>query len=354
VSVSSESFAVASRRSSAHPPAGPAPAVAAPAIAARDRPPRSFAFALIDAFSMMSVCSAIEPLRAANRLLGREVYRWTLLSADGRPVRASNGMLVGVDGPLAAPTEAELVFVCAGLHANARPQQAFAVALRRTLRRGGAIGAISAGAFVLARAGLLDGHRCTIHWEYRPAFVERHPQIACTHALFEIDRQRYTCAGGVASMDLMLSLIARDQGPGLAQAVANQFQLERIRSTRDAQRSGAVGYLDDAPPALRQAVATMLAEIEDPLPIPEVAQRVGLTPRQVERLFAHHIGQSPVRYYLGLRLDRARELLLHTDLPVLDVAVATGFTTASHFAQCYRARYGITPTVARQRAAVGA
>lgn len=317
----------------------------------RDRPPRAFAFALVDAFSMMSVCSAIEPLRAANRLLGREVYRWTLLSADGRAVRASNGIEVGVDGPLAAPNDADLVFVCAGLHTDARPQQAFAVALRRALRQGGAIGAISAGAFVLARAGLLDGHRCTIHWEYRPAFVERHPQIDCTHALFEIDRRRYTCAGGVASMDLMLSLIARDQGPGLSHAVANQFQLERIRTARDPQRSGAAGYLEDAPPALRQAVATMRAEIEDPLPIPKVAQRVGLTARQVERLFARHIGHAPVRYYLGLRLERARELLLHTDLPVVDVAVATGFATGSHFSHCYRARYGVTPTEARQQAA---
>lgn len=318
-----------------------------------DRPPRSFAFALVDAFSMMSVCSAIEPLRAANRLLGREVYRWTLLSADGMPVRASNGIQVGVDAPLTTRTDAELVFVCAGLHANARPQQAYAITLRRTLRQSGAIGAISAGAFVLARAGLLDGHRCTIHWEYRPAFVERYPHIECTHALFEIDRQRYTCAGGVASMDLMLSLIARDQGPGLSHAVANQFQLERIRSPRDPQRSGAVSYLEEAPPALRQAVAIMLAEVEDPLPIPEVARRVGLTARQIERLFARHIGQSPLRYYLGLRLERARELLLHSELPVLDVAVATGFATSSHFSQCYRARYGVAPTVARQRAVGG-
>jgi len=314
-------------------------------------PPRAFGFALIDAFSMMSVCSAIEPLRAANRLLGRDVYRWSLLSADGAPVRASNGMQLGVDGSLASPAGFDLLFVCAGLNVDARPQRVFAGALRRTLRRGGAIGAISAGAFVLARAGLLDGHRCTIHWEYRPAFVERWPEIDCTHALFEIDRQRYTCAGGVASMDLMLSLMARDQGPGLSHAVANQFQVERIRSARDPQRSGAVGYLEEAPAALRNAVATMLADIEDPLPIPEVARRVGLTARQIERLFARHVGQSPLRYYLGLRLERARELLLHTDLAMLDVAVAAGFATGSHFSQCYRARYGMTPSEARSRGA---
>lgn len=300
---------------------------------------------------MMSVCSAIEPLRAANRLLGRETYRWTLLSADGAPVRASNGIEVGVDGAIGGPLQADLVLVCAGLRANPEPQRAFTSALRRALARGAAIGAISTGAFVLARAGLLDGFRCTVHWEYRPAFLETYPDIDCTDALFEIDRNRVSCAGGVASMDLVLTLIAQDRGSDLSEAVANQFQLERIRSPRDAQRSGAIGALHGAPSALRRAVALMLAAAEDPLPIPEIARQVGLTPRQLERLFARDLATSPVRYYLGLRLERARELLLHTTMPVLDVAIATGFATGSHFSQCYRRRFAVTPSQARDDAA---
>lgn len=300
---------------------------------------------------MMSVCSAIEPLRAANRLLGRETYRWTLLSADGAPVRASNGIEVGVDGAIGGPLQADLVLVCAGLRANPEPQRAFTSALRRALARGAAIGAISTGAFVLARAGLLDGFRCTVHWEYRPAFLETYPDIDCTNALFEIDRNRVSCAGGVASMDLVLTLIAQDRGSDLSEAVANQFQLERIRSPRDAQRSGAIGALHGAPSALRRAVALMLAAAEDPLPIPEIARQVGLTPRQLERLFARDLATSPVRYYLGLRLERARELLLHTTMPVLDVAIATGFATGSHFSQCYRRRFAVTPSQARDDAA---
>lgn len=300
---------------------------------------------------MMSVCSAIEPLRAANRLLGRETYRWTLLSADGAPVRASNGIEVGVDGAIGGPLQADLVLVCAGLRANPEPQRAFTSALRRALARGAAIGAISTGAFVLARAGLLDGFRCTVHWEYRPAFLETYPDIDCTDALFEIDRNRVSCAGGVASMDLVLTLIAQDRGSDLSEAVANQFQLERIRSPRDAQRSGAIGALHGAPSALRRAVALMLAAAEDPLPIPEIARQAGLTPRQLERLFARDLATSPVRYYLGLRLERARELLLHTTMPVLDVAIATGFATGSHFSQCYRRRFAVTPSQARDDAA---
>lgn len=300
---------------------------------------------------MMSVCSAIEPLRAANRLLGRALYRWSLLSPTGAPVRASNGIEVGVDGPLGAGGEAELVLVCAGLETSPRSQQAFTAALRRVLRRGGAIGAVSGGAFVLARAGLLDGYRCTVHWEYRPAFIEKYPTIECTNALFEVDRDRYSCAGGIASMDLVLSLIARDCGPELSDAVANQFQLERIRTPRDRQRSGSIGYLGGVPPALRQAIALMLAAIEKPLPIEEIARRVALTPRQLERLFARDLGITPVRYYLGLRLDRARELLIHTASPVLDIALATGFLSASYFAQCFRARFATAPSAARRDAA---
>lgn len=337
----------------------PSPAAGIPAasVATAARPPAiaprtpCFAFVLIDAFSMMSVCSAVEPLRAANRLVGRDVYRWTFLSADGTPVCASNGMEVGVDGAIGDRREADLVLVCAGLCTEAEPQRAYAAALRRALGQGAAIGAISTGAFVLARAGLLDGYRCTIHWEYRPAFAEAHPGIDCTDALFEIDRNRYTCAGGVAAMDLMLTLIGRDHGPGLADAVANQFQLERIRTPRDAQRPGTIGYLDGAPPALRRAVALMQARMEEPLPIPELAHRAGLTPRHLERLFARNLGASPVRYYLGLRLERARELLIHSPLPVLDVAIATGFPTSSYFAERFRARFGMTPSAAREAAA---
>lgn len=310
--------------------------------------PRRFAFALIDDFSMMSITSAIEPLRSANRLLGKQVYSWRLLSADASPVRASNGIVLNVDGALNRPLDVDVLFVCAGLQVDPKPQHRFTGALRNMLGRGAAIGAISAGAFVLARAGLLDGYRCTVHWEYRPAFVERYPDIQCTNALFEIDRNRYTCSGGVASIDLMLFLIAMDQGVELTDAVANQFHLERIRSQKDPQRSGAVSHLGNAPVALRRAVEIMLGSIENPVPIPAIAEGIGLTPRQLERLCSRYLGKTPVRYYLGLRTERARELLIHTSMPILEVALATGFPSSSYFSQAYRSHFGKTPSEARQ------
>jgi AraC family transcriptional regulator, glycine betaine-responsive activator len=312
--------------------------------------PRRFSFALVDAFSLMSISSAIEPLRAANRLLGRQLYSWQLLSADATPVRASNGIEVNVNGAITQQIDADVLFVCAGLRVDPKPQQRFTLALRNALGRGAAVGAISTGTFVLARADVLDGYRCTVHWEYRPAFMEKYPDIECSDALIEIDRDRYTCSGGVASLDLMLHLIGLDQGAALSNGVANQFQVERIRSHQDTQRSGAVGNLGRAPPTLRRAVSIMLGAIEHPLAIPVIAAKAGLTSRQIERQFERHLGATPVQYYLRLRVERARELLIHTSLPILEVAIASGFPSSSYFSQCYRSHFGVTPSQARQEA----
>lgn len=299
---------------------------------------------------MMSLASAIEPLRAANRLLGKSLYSWQLLSADAAPVRASNGIEVNVNGSIAQPVDTDILFVCAGLRIDPKPQQRFTMALRNILGRGAAVGAISTGTFLLARAGILEGYRCTVHWEYRQAFMEKYPEIDCTDALVEIDRDRYTCSGGVAALDLMLHLIGRDQGAELSDGVANQFQVDRIRSHQDVQRSGAVGNLGGAPPALRRAVGIMLGAIERPVTIPAIAARVGLTSRQLERQFERHLGATPVRYYLRLRVERARGLLIHTAMPVLEIAIACGFPSSSYFSQCYRAHFGVTPSQARRSA----
>lgn len=299
---------------------------------------------------MMSLSSAIEPLRAANRLLGRKLYSWQLLSTDAASVRASNGIEVNVNGAISQQVDTDILFVCAGLRTDPRPQQRFTLALRNVLGRGAAVGAISTGTFVLARAGILNGYRCTVHWEYRPAFMEKYPEINCTDALVEIDRDRYTCSGGVAALDLMLHLIGRDQGAELSDGVANQFQVDRIRSHHDVQRSGAVGNLGGAPPALRRAVGIMLGAIERPVTIPAIAARVGLTSRQLERQFERHLGATPVRYYLRLRVERARGLLIHTAMPVLEIAIASGFPSSSYFSQCYRAHFGVTPSEARRGA----
>lgn len=304
---------------------------------------RSFAFVLLDTFAMMGVASAIEPLRAANRLAGRDIYRWSLLSPDGAPVRPSNGMTIAVDGPAARAADCDLVLVCAGIELEPASQTRITVALRQALRRGAAIGGISAGSFVLARAGLLDGYRCTIHWENLDSFAEAFPDIEVSTDLFEIDRNRFTCCGGTAALDLMLHLIGRRHGAALATSVSEQCILERIRDEHDAQRMPVSARLRVNHPKLVAAIGLMESNLEQPLAQDDLARRIGLSRRQLERLFRRYLRKAPARHYLELRLQRARLLLLQSTLSIIDVALACGFVSASHFSKCYRQAYGRSP-----------
>jgi AraC family transcriptional regulator, glycine betaine-responsive activator len=311
-----------------------------------------FAFVLIPRFSMMAFTSAIEPLRIANRLSGRELYRWQVVSVGGGPVPASNGVLLITDQTLAdvvirpgrrAPT----VVVCSGLGAeHVRDPQLFAW-LRRADRTGAAIGAVCTGAYLLARAGLLDGHRCTIHWENLPGFREDFPEIPVQADLFEVDRNRLTCSGGTAAIDMMLHLIAVEHGRELATKVSEQCIVDRIRSSFDHQRMPYRVRHGIHHPKLISAIELMEANVEEPIDQDTLAGYVGLSRRQLERLFGKHLRRTPAQYYLELRLERARHLLYQTTMPIMDVAFACGFVSASHFSTCYRQMYGKTPRAER-------
>ena len=201
----------------------------------------------------------------------------------------------------------------------------------------------------MARAGLLNGYRCTIHWENRSAFKEDFPELACTNKIYEIDRERLTCSGGTAAMDLMLHLIADRHGRALARSVANQFHHERIRDENDDQRGGELQLRSWLPARMRQAIELMERQIEDPVTLPDIARRVGLSARQLERLFLNHAAMTPLRYYLQLRVERAHELLLYSDRPIVEIAVSAGFTSASHFSTWYKRIHGTTPSTMRGR-----
>ena len=315
----------------------------------RDREPFTIVFLLVENLSMMSLASAIEPLRSLNRLVGREAFLWRLASLEGGVVAASNGIPLPSEPLVAALDGAHILFVCGGLRIQAADERRILAALRRAARAGIAIGSLSTGTYLLARAGLLDGYRCTIHWENRPAFEEEFSDLVCTGKLYEIDRDRLTCSGGTAALDLMLHLIAERHGDELARRVANQFHHERIRDHREEQRGGGLEHLASMPPAVRAAVSLMQRHIEDPLSIAALARRVGLSARQVERLFLRYLKLTPARYYLGLRIDRARELLLYSDRPVVEVAVASGFTSTSHFSHWFSSFQGVRPSELRGR-----
>jgi transcriptional regulator GlxA family with amidase domain len=308
------------------------------------RRPTTVCFLLIANFSMLSVTAAIEPLRVANRLSGRTHYRWRFISHDGAPVTASNDISVEVDASLADPPPADYLFVCAGLDTDPPYRARLNTALNTYRRQGTRLGSISAGTFILARAGLLENVACTVHWEFRPAFEQEFPFIDCSSRLYVIDKNTYTVSGGLAGLDLMLHLIAQDHGPALSRAIANQFQMERIRTGTSVQRPGALALLDGMPEPLQKAVGTMFLKIEDPISVRALAQRAGVSVRNLERLFHKHLGDSPARFYLKLRLEKARDLLLHSNLSVLEIAILTGFTSSSYFASCYIRHYGERPS----------
>lgn len=312
--------------------------------------PLSFLFLMIDDMSMMSLASAIEPLRAANRLLGREAFRWSLCSIDGAPVLASSDIPFPAKPYLTALDETHALFVCGGIRVSPMREKPYIAALRRAAYKGIPIGALSTASYLLARAGLLDGYRATIHWENRIAFEEDFPNVTATGTLFEIDRKRLTCSGGTAAMDLMLHIIAERHGRDLARAVANQFHHERIRDATENQQGGRLQQIAALPLPTQKVVRMMQTNLETPIHVEDMAELAGVSARQLERQFRQHLGMTPTRYYISLRIERARELLLYTEQPIFEVAIASGFSSASHFSRWFREFYSIRPTKLRERA----
>jgi transcriptional regulator GlxA family with amidase domain len=318
------------------------PAAAIKHAPSSERPER-FVFLLLDDFTMIAFAGAIEPLRIANRMAGRTLYEWRVVSEGGGPVEASNGVTVQAEGGLAEVAGDAVIVVVGGINVKAAITRPVLTWLRREARRGLAMGAVCTGAQVLAEAGLLDGRRCTIHWENRDGFEEDFPEIELTQNIYVVDRDRYTAAGGAASTDLMLNLIARRHGAELANLVADQMIHTSIRSERDAQRLSIPTRIGVRHPKLASVIKRMEAHIEEPVSPTLLAEQAGMSTRQLERLFRRYLERSPKRYYMELRLGKARNLLLQTDMSVIEVALACGFASPSHFSKCYRALYRTTP-----------
>jgi AraC family transcriptional regulator, glycine betaine-responsive activator len=305
--------------------------------------PQTVALVLIPEFTMMPVTSVIEPLRIANRLSEKTLYKWTLHSLDGQPVSASSQISTMANGDLETIHPDATIVVCAGLNVQRHTDKRMLSWLRKTARRGAVIGAVCTGAHILAEAGLLDGYRCTIHWENLPGFSEAFPEINGTGGLFEIDGDRFTSAGGTTAIDMMLTMIASQHGPDLAASVAEAILHSPIRHHSENQRMSLPARIGARHPKLVSIIEKMEENLEDPLSPSLLAKQAGLSTRQLERLFRRYLDRSPKRYYLELRLKKARSLLLQTDLSVINVALACGFSSPSHFSKCYRAFYGRTP-----------
>ena len=305
--------------------------------------PQSIAFVLVPRFSLNAFTSAVEPLRLANRMSGRQLYDWHLFSVDGKPLSCSGAIEFHPEGDLEAASAFGTIVLCGGVEIHLAEDRKLFSWLRRMDRKGADLGALCTASYLLAKAGLLDDHRCTIHWENLAAFAEHFPDIDVSMELFEIDRKRFTCSGGTAAIDMMLNLITRQHGHELAAMVADQFIHERIRDQHDHQRASLPVRLGVRHPKLLAVIKLMEVNLEEPLTRPELARSAGLSTRQLERLFRKYLNRSPARYYLELRLNKARLLLLQTNMSVIDVALACGFVSASHFSKCYRDFFGRTP-----------
>lgn len=310
-------------------------------------------FFLIPDFSMMAFAAALEPLRSANRLKGEPLYRWRMFSRDGKRVAASNGIVFEVQAGIEEPPDVDMMVVCAGLNPESYDEKRVFAWLRRLSRAGIKVGGLSTGAYVLGKAGLLDGKHCTVHWEHVASLSEAFPEAVTTSGIYVIDGNLLTCSGGIAALDMMLSVIAGQHGRALANAVAEQFIHPRIREHDDRQRMELQTRLGIAHPRLLTTIIRMENAIEEPLDMNELADSVELSPRQLERLFRRYLKTTPHGYYVKLRLERGRRLLTQTSASILDVAMSCGFVSASHFTKCYRRIFGRTPTDERRSVLAG-
>ncbi len=322
-----------------------------PAIAAAGRAATAgtshFVFLLVDNFSHLAFSCAIEPLRIANRVSGRQLYHWTLASPGGVSAICSNRSVTLVDRGLEPLRHVDRLLVISGEHVRRAATPEILAYLRRERAAGTPIGAICSGAYLLASAGFLNGQTAAVHWEYHDLFAEMFPEVRLVRGVFVAGGKVITAAGGTAAADLMLHLIAAEHGPDLATAVADQMVYNAVREGTAEQRVSLQSRHGMRNPHLVRAVALVQQNMEEPVSPGEIARALGISTRQLERLFLRYLGTSPKRFIIETRLNRARNLLVQTDQSIIEIAVACGFSTPSTFSKVFRAHFGVSPVAQR-------
>ncbi len=305
--------------------------------------PRRFVFVLMENFTLLSFSSALDALRIANRMSGKTLYEWTFIGENEEVVSCSAGTQFKLDNSLIELHRDDTVLLCGGTSIQEATTKKLIGWLRREARRGLTIGGLCTAAYPMAKAGLLDEKKATIHWENQDSFAEEFLEVELTKTVFVCDGNRYTTAGGTSSIDLLLKIIADEHGEELANAVADQMIYSSIRTDQDTQRLSVPTRIGVRHPKLSKVIQMMEINIEEPISPSILAKDVGMSTRQLERLFRRYLDRSPKRYYMELRLQKARNLLMQTDMSVINVALACGFASPSHFSKCYRAHYDTTP-----------
>lgn len=307
------------------------------------------AFLTVPQYTLLALTCAIEALRMANRACGQTVYEWVVVSQSGEPVRASCGQYLEPTQSVAAMRPPDMLFVCGGINVTQQFTPELQVILRHQAQHVPIVGSFCTGGYLLAKAGLLDGYKAVIHWENMAALKELFPKVRFLDQVYVLDRDRYTCAGGVAPLDMMSHIFRKHFRQDVGAIISEQFILERVRNESDRQHVPLQARVGKFHENLIEAAAIMEANIEEPLSMDEISKLVGVSRRQMERLFQRYLGQVPTKYYLELRLQRARELLNQTSLSVTEIAVICGFLSPPHFSKCYRSVFGLSPSSERRQ-----
>ncbi|MAC47921.1 MAG: AraC family transcriptional regulator [Oceanospirillum sp.] len=308
---------------------------------------RTIGFLLLNNFTMISLASAVEALRMANQLSGEELYAWYTLTEDGEPISASDGIKITPDASMYSNLFLDTVIVAGGVNVTKAYHKKHISWLQEMDRKGCKLGGVCTGPYLLAEAGLMDGYDCSVHWEYLASLQETFPKVNCSNRLFSMDGKRMTCSGGTVPLDMMLNMIKQEHGAQLSAAISEMFICDRVRDESDQQKVPLRHVLGTNQPKLSEVVALMEANIEEVIGMDELAHYVGLSRRQLERVFQKYLHCSPFKYYLKLRLLRGRQLLKQSTMPIVDIATACGFVSATHFSKCYREQMGVAPSEER-------
>ena len=313
------------------------------------RQTRHITFILVEEFSHLAFSCAVEPLRIANWVSEEQLYDWSMISEEGERAVCSNGLVTLVHGGLDDIPKTDQLFVLSGIHMRNHVTRPLLATLRRERAQGTSIGALCSGAWVLAKAGFLDGMQAAIHWEYHDAFMEAFPEVNLVRSVFVADEKHITASGGTATADLMLHLIERDHGAELAVAVADQMVYNAVRNATAKQRVSLQSRNGMRNAHLARSIEIMRDSIETPVSPSEIAERLGISTRQLERLFGKYLNTSPKKYLMEMRLERAQKLLLQTEASITEVAFACGFENPGHFSRVYRSSFGVTPHSQRNK-----
>ena len=306
-------------------------------------------FLTLNNFSMIAFSNAIEILRMANYLMGEEVYQWSVVTADGAPVTASNGLAFAKSTMLDFTNMPDMLLVCGGGDVQDALSPAVLKLITQASKHNIWLGSICTGSFALAKAGVLDGYKCTINFENMASLRENFPYIVFAEELFVIDRDRCSCTGGTSPIDLMLAFVHARLGKNLVANISEQIMVVRAKDSKDQQLIPPVARVAYGHKALVEVSALMEANIEEPLPLDELARLAGLSQRHLQRMFSHTLSMSPMNYYLKLRLRRARALLLQTEMSIMTITVACGFQSSCHFSKSYRTLFGCSPSNERRQ-----